>query len=225
LKILIKYPTRSRPEIFFNTLERWISYLSGKNDYEIIVSCDDDDLSMQPEEVLEPLYCNESLSIYFSERKSKIEALNRDIEKAFTNWQILICASDDMIPVVENYDEIISNCMKMNYPDTDGILWYNDGFRKDMIEFFAMGRKYYDRFGYIYYPGYKSMRADAEMTDVAKMLGKVKYFDHVLVEHRHHSFKKNNSLPKDSLYIENHKYVDEDRKTYDERKATNFRNC
>jgi hypothetical protein len=36
-------------------------------------------------------------------------------------------ASDDMIPVVSGYDQIIRNDMYENFKNTDGVLWYNDG--------------------------------------------------------------------------------------------------
>ena len=68
-----------------------------------------------------------------------------------------------MIPEIKGFDSIIRNEMQKLFPDTDGILWFFDGWRKDLNTLCILGRKYYDRFGYIYHPDYNSFWSDAEM--------------------------------------------------------------
>ena len=222
MKFLIKFATRQRPEIFKNTFSRYVDYLSGLNEYEIIVSCDIDDILMNNNQMIDFIKSHDNASVFFSNRINKIDALNRDVDKACDDWQIIISGTDDMVPVARDYDKIISDKMNQYFSDTDGLLWFYEGFRKDIIVSFAMGRKYYDRFGWLYYPGYQSMRADCDMTSIAKILGRYKYFDQCLMEHRHHSFKKPNSIAKDDLYIENHKSIKQDRQVYAKRKNSNF---
>jgi hypothetical protein len=83
----------------------------------------------------------------------KIGAINRDMDLA-PPFDILLLASDDMIPIVKGYDRIIRDNMPL---DTDRVLHFNDGHRTDSLNTLCiLGKKYYDRFGYIYYPEYKT---------------------------------------------------------------------
>ena len=91
-------------------------------------------------------------------------AINADIPT--TAWDILVLISDDMIPEIKSFDQIIRSKMKEHYPDTDGVLWFFDGWREDLNTLCILGRKYYDRFGYIYHPSYESFWSDAEFTEV-----------------------------------------------------------
>jgi hypothetical protein len=93
-------------------------------------------------------------------------------------------ASDDMIPQCKDYDDIVAQSIQHDFPDTDGVLAFKDGRRPDdLITFTIVGRKYFERFGYLYNPAYTSVFCDNEFTEVAKMLGKVKYYDLVLFVH------------------------------------------
>ena len=74
---------------------------------------------------------------------------------------IVLLASDDMIPMEKGFDNIIIDKMKNYYPDTDGVLWFNDGYQGDKLNTLCiLGKKYYDRFGYIYNPEYISVLSD-----------------------------------------------------------------
>ena len=91
-----------------------------------------------------------------------------------------------MIPVVKGYDTIIKNNMSKLYPDTDGVLWFNDGYQGNKLNTLCiLGKKYYDRFGYIYNPEYISVWSDNEFMDVGNILGKQTYFDEVIIQHQH----------------------------------------
>jgi hypothetical protein len=48
--------------------------------------------------------------------KSKIDAVNRDINEYKKHWDIVLLASDDMIPQIKGYDNIIRDNMMFNYP-------------------------------------------------------------------------------------------------------------
>ena len=94
MRILCKYPTRSRPELFKQTLERWQSFQSGKHSVRWVVSADVDDRTMNTEEM--KTYClARRVDIYFGNSSTKIEAINADMEKA-GDWDILVLVSDDI---------------------------------------------------------------------------------------------------------------------------------
>jgi hypothetical protein len=74
-----------------------------------------------------------------------------------SDWDILVVMSDDMVCVTHGWDDIIRQDMNENFPDTDGVLHYNDGNQKaNVMTMSIIGRKYYKRDGYIYNPEYQS---------------------------------------------------------------------
>jgi len=117
--------------------------------------------------------------------ESKIHAVNRDINEFDEPWDILVVASDDMWPVAKGWDTTIRNDMAKHFPDLDGMLWYPDGFQKRITTMPIMGRRYYNRFGFVYHPSYRSFWCDNEQTAVAQAHGKIVYIDQQLFEHRH----------------------------------------
>ena len=160
-----------------------------------------------------------NLKYYFGHSKSKIEAVNADISSNI-DFDILLLASDDMEPVLPGYDVNIKNKMNEYFPDTDGVLWYNDGFQRDNLNTLVIiGKKYYERFNYIYHPAYQSLYCDTEFTLVSKALKKVQYFDEILIKHVQYSIV--NEQP-DELYIRNDKLESVDRITFQERSKNNF---
>lgn len=182
LKLLVKYPTRGRPEKFFAVLSRYYSFLRGEN-FEFVISCDTDDATMNNPEVRARLASFPKLRVSFSDNQNKIQACNADLEGA--DFDVLLLASDDMIPLVPGYDLIIKENMEARFPDLDGVLWFFDGVRRELDTLSILGKKYYDRFGYIYYPGYQTWYCDNEFTAVAQALGKLAKFDQVIILHQH----------------------------------------
>lgn len=216
-KLLIKFPTRSRPEKFLNVLDEYYKLLRNPN-FEFVVSCDTDDSSMNNESIKQKLDAYPNLKYYFDDNKSKIQAVNNNIsDKSF---DIVLLASDDMLPIVAGYDEIIRQKMEENFPDTDGVLWFNDGFQgRNLNTLSILGKKYYDRFNYLYHPAYRSLYPDTEFTIVSQQLNKAKYFEEVIIKHVQYSIVKETP---DELYIRNDNLESVDRVTFLERKNKNF---
>jgi hypothetical protein len=73
-----------------------------------------------------------------------------------------------------------------NYSDTDGILFFNDGFQGNKLNTLCiLGKKYYERFNYIYHPDYKSCWSDNEFMVVGNILKQQSYIDQVIIRHEH----------------------------------------
>jgi hypothetical protein len=184
-KLLVKFPTRGRPDKFFTVLDRYYYGAKRKDLTSFLITCDKDDLTMNNHSVRERLQKNyKNMVVVFGNSNSKIEAVNNDMNLA-PEYDIILLASDDMVPEEKSYDEVIRNKMKELYPDTDGVLWFFDGYRKDFNTLCILGKKYYERFGYIYHPSYKSFWCDNEFTDVANMLKKQTFIDKVIIRHIH----------------------------------------
>ena len=136
-----------------------------------------------------------------------------------TGWDIVLLASDDMIPVVKGYDQIIRQDMSKHFSDTDGTLWYNDGGQSDINTLCILGKKYFDRFGYIYHPAYTSLWCDNEFTKVSQKLNKVYRSQTTIIEHAHPVYKKTNYDP---LYAKNESFYIADKQVFLDRESKNF---
>jgi hypothetical protein len=218
MKILFKYPTRNRPELFKSTLDLYYGLMSYKHEFEFLITLDSDDPLMQSNNMQKYLYSKPNLSCYVGEPKTKIEACNADIEKAKINWDLVILVSDDMTPVVKGYDDIIAKDMTDTFPKLDGALHYHDGLlgKDKLITLSVMGRDLYNYFGYIYHPAYKSFYCDEEYTNIVYKLNKVKYIDRTVI---HHDYKKHGS---DHLYDANSKNWAHDKRVFEARKGQNY---
>lgn len=217
MKVLIKFPTRNRPNKFLKVLDTYIKNLDDKTT-KIIVSCDLDDVTMNEQYVKDVIEQYNNVTLIYGNNKTKIEAINADLFDI--DFDIVLLASDDMIPIVKGFDSIIKNKMLEHYPDTDGVLWFNDGYQGNKLNTLCiLGKKYYDRFNYIYHPDYHSVWCDNEFMDVANLLGKQKYFEEVIIQHQHPDYGFGN---RDIIHTLNSNNVGHDEKLYHTRKQTNF---
>lgn len=220
MKLLIKFPTRGRVVRFFEVLDKYYSLLDDLSNTEFCITIDYDDPIMNDDDVLDKLETYENLYYYVGDSKSKIEAINNDMSE-FVDFDILMLASDDMVPQQKGYDTIIRENMKSHYPDTDGILWFYDGNRKDLNTLCILGKKYYDRFNYIYHPDYKSFFCDNEFTIIGNHLGKQKYIHELIIRHEHPDIPQFRHTC-DELYIKNSKYFKYDQELFNKRLKNNF---
>ncbi len=216
--LLIKIPTRSRPEKFLQVLDLYYQKLSGEIPYHFVISCDSSDTSMNNVRMIEQIEKYPHITLFFTDNRSKVEAYNQGVDSQ--TWTIIIVGSDDMIPQVEHYDKIIVKEMLDAFPDYDGVLNFNDGYVGGKLNTYpVIGRKYYNRFGFIYNPVYKSLFCDEEFTKISKKINKEKVCNQVLLRHEHPCNGYNNV---DRLYLQNEILEQRDRKTIRERERNNF---
>lgn len=220
MKLLFNMATRARPTICFPLLKDYIAKLSGKHEASFKVVFDDNDMSMNNAITLE--YLKEISPIIqpcvYSGPRSKINAINAFVSSK-DDFDIVINLSDDMIPLVSGYDDIIASDMIKYWPNLDGAPNYDDCFSskdKQLITLSIMGKKLFDAFGYIYHSDYKSYFSDDEFTDTVKALGKYKFIPSQIIEHRHHG-----KTP-DDLFRENDKFYQYDQMVYIRRKRRRF---
>lgn len=194
MRLLVQFPTLARPQKFLSVLDQYITTLSSWNEVFFNINCDAEDETMNNEEMVSSI--NKILSkrheargvINFDEETDKISAINAHVdEQAF---DVVICASDDMLPKVYSWDQRIAIAMQKYFPDLDGCIHFNDGNTNgELITFSILGKKLYQYFGYIYHPDYKSLYCDDEFTQVVRAMGKEKYIDEVIITHEHYSLE------------------------------------
>ena len=119
--------------------------------------------------------------------------IKNDIYKYFVDRYNLrvtgieICNFQRRAAVLEWDVEIIEKMPQ----DLDHVLFYNDGYCGSKLNTMCiLGRKYYERFHYIYHPAYKSLWCDNEFMEVADMLGKQTYYNTCLFRHDHFANNK-----------------------------------
>ena len=185
MNILCKFPSRSRPEKFKEVFLLYRDMASGKHNITFVLSFDEDDATMNNDEMKKWLSEQGSgIHYFYGNSTTKISAVNADMDRGW-DFDILLLASDDMIPVKRGYDDTIVKDLIAFAPDLDGVVHYNDGLRGDKLNTLCiMGKPYYDRFGYIYHPSYISVFADNEFTEVSQANGKAHYVDKVIIQHR-----------------------------------------
>lgn len=215
-KILFKIASRGRPKKLIEVLDQYYKMIHGTN-FMFVVTLDRDDSTVN-KSLLNKLAMYDRLTVKIGDSKTKIEAMNADIPDK--GWDIIVLLSDDMIPKVDGFDKIIRQKMKRLYPDLDGVLWFNDGYQKKQVNTLSiMGKTYYDRFGYLYYPEYRSQRCDVEFQTVAESLGKQTYIDQTIIRHEHPAWGHGKG---DAILANNMKNLRHDADLFARRKKLKF---
>ena len=220
-KLLIKFPTRNRPDKFKKVLKKYVDFLSGNHDVRFVITMDEDDKTMSTKDIktfLKRLRKNGvDLVYYYGNSKSKVEACNANLEGE--DADVLMLASDDMIPQLKNYDDVIFELFSKAFPDFGGGIKFHDGLRNDILMTLPIiGWNLYKKFGYVYHPEYTSLYCDNEQTFVLQMMGKLAVSDICIAKHEW------TSEPFDELHArnENPQMYQKDGIVFNMRRSKNF---
>jgi hypothetical protein len=226
LKILVKFPSRERPERFFKSMDALYNNCSQPELMLVLITCDLDDRSMCNPEVVERISKYKNAIVNYGNSQSKIHAINKDfdlIPDEWKDWGIVVNLADDMIMNIYGWDGLIRADMATVSPDLDLLLHYLDtDTRGALATMYIAGRKFYERFNYVYNPIYHSLFCDNEIEDMAKMLGKWHYTGYSIYTH-YNSAYGHKDYPKDELFIRQQEVGwSVDQQTYNIRKSQNF---
>ena len=211
--ILFKFPTRSRPDKFKAAINNITSLATGP--YKIIVTADADDQTMYNYAMMRWVGEQPNTVIRYDTKVNKIEAVNRDIPA--DGWDILVVMSDDMVFTVKGFDEQISAAFDGNY---DQLVHFPDGYvDHKLVTLPIIGRHYYERYGYVYHPDYKSLWCDNEQMAVAIRDGCYSYFNQKIYRHDHPAWTGSTV---DEQLKETQAFYREDEITYHRRKLRGF---
>jgi hypothetical protein len=197
--ILFKLTTRSRPELAFRALDSIVTNLFDKESYMIIVSMDSGDATMNNSEVIERLKTYKNLTYHFGNSKTKIEAINADVDKFPDDWSILVNFSDDQVIIKFGFDDIIRASFGGDYslllhlPDGS-----DSGNKIPTMHISGIDRV--KKTGTIYNPAFYSVMCDNYEKLMAIKDGKYKFVNENIYEHLHWRWEK---APMDELYLRN----------------------
>lgn len=207
--------------MFRQTLSAYDALLAKPELCEIIVTADDDDRTMRAQSVRAALEgCRARAAIHHGRHRTKVEAINAHMDRATMPWDIVLLASDDMIPCEAGYDDAIRDAMSEIYPDTGGALWWPDGKVEAINTIQCLGRRLYEAQGWIYHPAYRSLWCDNEATETGLRDGTLAKMDRVII--RNESPDWGGAHRRDSLYARNNRLFRIDKATFERRKAQGF---
>lgn len=226
LRILVTYPTRERCTQFLKTLYLYRTLCNDKVNTRIVVTIDANDnkrdkggLSMADVRNKGLIWpdTKEPVEIRTHHGQGKIKAINYGVGDS--EWDVCLLASDDMIPQVQGYDDLIREA----FADTlDQYLWIADGRQDRISTIVCVGRPYFEgRGGNLYHPSYKSLWSDNEETEVAQRAGKIKKVPCWI---KNESPQWGGNQASDPLYNRNssHQVFTLDQKNFNRRKALGF---
>lgn len=217
-KILVKIPSLSRPDRLIRSMESFCKMSYKIEDITFCVSLNKDDIDTNNDDFIKKIRdVNLNAYVFFGDHKNKIEAYNADIENF--DFEILILSSDDMEVQKEGYDIIIPLYMSEYFPDYDGVLWFDTQDSEITNTLSIIGKKYYDRFGYVYNEIYNGYYCDDEFTRTAFKLGKLAKIDEKIFKHNILSFCE---MPKDVTYLKSLVFGTRDKALYKIRKSVQF---
>lgn len=223
LNILVKFPTKNRGLKFFQVLTQYVQSCKEPTRVKYLVTIDDDDHTMSDEIIKACVDVVGKDSIHFDAGYSanKIHACNRGMNECPFEWDVVVLASDDMIPQVNGWDQIIVDQMSQSFPELNGCLWFYDGHQNAICTMSIIGRAYYETFHYLYHSSYVSLWCDNEFTEVAQKTGSIVYSSTCLFRHMHPVWERKADL-NDALYRKNESYFGQDKRNYILRKKRGF---
>lgn len=187
LKILFKLTTRSRTERAQAAIDSITENCIGTNHF-IAITIDDDDKN-----TFDNLKRYDELFTGIS--KSKIDAINRDMEKIDYDWNILVNLSDDQLFIRKGFDDIIRNAFSDNLDQFIHFPDQNQG--ENCCTMSIIGRDYYNRDKFIYDPRFESLWSDIVEQEKAQIRNCYKFVNERIFDHIHPSFGQ---VPYDEQY-------------------------
>ena len=220
MKILCKVTSRERPTELIKCIDSYIQLADNPNNLLWLFTFDENDVTYNNQQFMHLIHSRiHAPIINLGISKSKISAINRDINNLPIHWDILVNISDDQLAIKKGWDTTIINAMPS---DLDASLWFNDG-HQDMINTMEIvGRKYYERFNYVYHYAYKSFFGDNEATEIAIKLGKCIKSNECIIKHFHYGWAKDTHMKKDAVYTNAELHWNHDKQLFKERKLINY---
>lgn len=184
-RLLIKFPTRNRPEKAKERLVAMRERLSGRHEVRFVITCDRNDPTMNNPDMRDWFRAfagTADAAVRFGRARTKIQAVNANLRGE--HCDVVLLASDDMSPQVDGFDAVIFDAFAARFPDYRGAVHFPDGLRDDdLMTYPVMGWELYRAFGYIYHPWYWSLYCDNELTESCQALGCFAREDTLLFRH------------------------------------------
>lgn len=205
------HPSRGRAGKARQTADYWLSQASGENHIEHIVSVDVDDPQLKAYEGAD------FQNLIINDNGCVVNAANRAAEKA--TGEILIYLSDDF-KCPKHWDKLI--IQKIGNKTEPTLLKVDDclqPFSADVLTIPIMNRALYQRLGYFFHPGYKSMFVDQDLFWVCSNNGWLLNAQELKFPHEHYV---KGATQIDETYKRSAANWNQGKELYRQRKLSNF---
>lgn len=216
--ISLIHPSRGRAQKSFDNTNRWID--AAGCDLQVIVSCDYSDKHLDEYiKIYKPLddKMGDLFEVTVSNNDDVVSATNRACEASVGD--ILVYLSDDFscfpgwgVAVEKEFD-------KYKGPTLIKVDDKLQRFDVAVLTIPIMNRACYDKLGYFFHPGYKSMFVDEHLYWRTKKLGFLQYAPHLKFEHCHVSVGK---APDDETYRRSAANWDQGKALFKQHQAAGF---
>lgn len=160
MKFSLCYTSR-RAHAIAQIVQLWLTRASRPEDVEIILSTDAD--YPEGEKAAGPLH---EMCLRRELRCAEFTwKLNQGPSTCVSGWNtaaalatgdVLIAITDDFLPP-EKWDDALRDVAPGSWWEEDRVVWVADGYNPDIFTLSILTRRRYQRFGYLFYPGYASL--------------------------------------------------------------------
>lgn len=211
-KIIIIVPSRGRPHLMKRLIESWKRTTLGHSD--ILMVLDEDDHGKY--DIWEP---GVELAVNFGHQGTLVEKLNDYCMNWGSEGYIAVSfMGDDCVFMTPGWELPILEWLETN----DGICYCNDLLQGETLpNNVFIHVDIVSALGFMAPPELKHYYIDNYWKDLGLRLNKLKYFNEIVIEHRHWS---NNKEVRDATYTEAEKLMGADKATWDEYRLTKLTN-
>jgi hypothetical protein len=172
--------TSRRPDCLADVVRRWLESAAAPHDVEIVVALDADDVASRAAATNLP----PTVRVVIQEVVPGNCVLGWNAAAAQARGLVLIVISDDFFPPPQ-WDAALLALPPKGWPQGEYAVHVRDGDASVIMTIQILTRRRYRRFGFLFYPGYRSMTCDREFTERAYDDGIVIQAPQLLFEHRH----------------------------------------
>ncbi len=171
--ISLLHPSRNRPNQAYAAYVNWIA--QSKNEVEHILCVDKSDIEL-------PIYMElfRKSKIVLSDGDCAVDAVNAGAKRATGN--ILMFMADDF-DCFKDWDVSVESAMVKK----GMVLKTFDSIQKWIVTLTIMDREYYEMNGYYYYPEYRHMFCDTDLTHKADIEGRLVFRNDITFKHKHYT--------------------------------------
>lgn len=210
MKISLIHPSRGRAAKSFMNHADWIAKARGA-DIETIVAVDHSDPTQADYIAMYAGMC------YVGQHDTVVGATNAAAGRS--KGDILIYLSDDF-KAPDNWVELVTN--EFEGVTEPRLIKVDDMYQKFHIPVLTipiMNRALYNKLGYFFFPGYRSMHCDEDLYWTVKKLNALKLCEHLKFEHMHPAANKGQD---DETYRRSAANWDQGKALFAKRKAAGF---
>lgn len=213
--ISLIHPSRGRPEKSYATTKEWVS--KAGCEVELIISIDNDD--PKKTDYIDLYFKDEGYDrhLIYNLNTSVVEATNKAAKLSKGN--VLVYVSDDF-RCPDNWGQLVNK----EFADEDRPLLIKvddclQQFNTPVLTIPIMNRALYERLGYFWHPGYKSMFVDEDLYWTAQKLGATKNCPYLKFPHEHPA---NGKAPNDETYTRSAANWDQGKEFFRHRRGQGF---